>query len=72
MEDKYINTKINNFKSDLVNLTTQSDLPISIVYYSIKDLLYDVEKAYKSTLAIEQTAMLAEIQEKQDVKEHQE
>ena len=70
--DKYINTKINNFKSDLVNLTTQSDLPIGIVYYEIKDLLVDIERAYKNTLSLEQTAMLAEQQEKEDVKEHQE
>ena len=70
--DKYINTKINNFKSDLVNLTTQSDLPIGIVYYEIKDLLADIERAYKNTLSLEQTAMLAEQQEKEDVKEHQE
>ncbi len=70
--DKYINTKINNFKSDLVNLTTQSDLPIGIVYYEIKDLLVDIEKAYKNTLSLEQTAILAEQQEKEDVKEHQE
>lgn len=70
--DKYINTKINNFKSDLINLTTQSDLPIGIVYYEIKDLLVDIERAYKNTLSLEQTAMLAEQQEKEDVKEHQE
>ena len=61
------NTRLNDFKRDMADLMAKSKLPIGSIYYVVKDLLNDVERAYKETLKIEQT-VLAE----QDKKEYQE
>ena len=48
------NTKINNLRTNLVNLINQSDLPVGIIYYLLKDLVADAYNSYKQTLVIEQ------------------
>ena len=71
-----INTLINVFKENVSNVINNSQLPIGIVYYVLKDLLSEVEKIYTKSLQKESEERLAEIEklekEKEDVKEHQE
>jgi hypothetical protein len=61
------NTRLNDYKKDMANLTTRSKLPIGAIYFVVKDLLNDIEKAYKDTLKIESAIL-----EEQDKKEYQE
>lgn len=53
-----INTKLNTFKSDLINMINNSDFPIGVSYYIVKDLLVDIEKTYKEALIQEQQSSL--------------
>ena len=48
------NTKINNLRTNLVNLINQSDLSAGIIYYLLKDLVNDANNSYKQALVIEQ------------------
>lgn len=61
------NTRLNDFKADIVELATKSNLPIGSIYYIVKDFLYDIEKAYKDSLKIEKTVL-----EQEDIKNYQE
>lgn len=71
-----INTLINIFKENMSNVINNSQLPIGIVYYVLKDLLIEVEEVYEKSLQKESQERLAEIKriekEKEDIKEHQE
>ena len=71
-----INTLINVFKENVSNVINNSQLPIGVVYYVLKDLLSEVEKIYTKSLQKESEERFAEIEklekEKEDVKEHQE
>lgn len=71
-----INTLINVLKENLSNVINNSQLPIGVVYYVLKDLLIEVEEVYEKSLQKESQERLAEIKriekEKEDIKEHQE
>ena len=71
-----INTLIIVLKENLSNVINNSQLPIGIVYYVLKDLLIEVEGVYEKSLQKEAQERLAEIKriekEKEDIKEHQE
>lgn len=71
-----INTLINVLKENLSNVINNSQLPIGVVYYVLKDLLIEVEGVYEKSLQKESQERLAEIKriekEKEDIKEHQE
>ena len=71
-----INTLINVFKENVSNVINNSQLPVGVVYYVLKDLFSEVEKIYTKSLQKESEERLAEIEklekEKEDVKEHQE
>lgn len=71
-----INTLINVLKENLSNVINNSQLPIGVVYYVLKDLLIEVEEVYEKSLQKESQERLAEIEkiekEKEDIKEHQE
>ena len=71
-----INTLINVFKENMSNVINNSQLPIGVVYYVLKDLLIEVEGVYEKSLQKESQERLAEIKriekEKEDIKEHQE
>lgn len=49
MEDS-INIKTEEFKQNLYNLINQSNLPISNVYYVMKDVFKELEGIYLNTL----------------------
>ena len=65
------NTKINNLRTNLVNLINQSDLPVGIIYYLLKDLVTDAYNSYKQTLVIEQQVACL-TKEDDDIDGHQE
>lgn len=48
------NIKLNTLKNDLVNTIKQSEIPVGVVYFLLKDLLNDVANVYKQTLVVEQ------------------
>ena len=71
-----INTTINIFKENMANVINNSQLPVGVVYFVVKDILLEVEGAYKATLQKESQEMLAKLEqeerERADVAEHQE
>lgn len=51
--------EIENIKKQIINLLTNRDLPVALVYYLLKDILNEIEKIYKE-------AMIAEIKQDQE------
>ena len=47
------NTRLNNLKSDIINIVNKSGLPVGIVYYIVKDAFNDITNAYKEALVSE-------------------
>lgn len=52
------NTKLENLKKDLITLINNSEMPVGVVYYLLKDISSEVESSYKQTLALEQQVQL--------------
>lgn len=48
------NLKIINLKQNIVNIIGDSELPVGVVYYILKDLFDDITNAYQQSLIIEQ------------------
>ena len=69
MTNLSINTSINIFKNNMATVIHNSQLPVGILYYVLKDIVNDIQDIYKETLQKEMQEMQ---QEKEDVKEHQE
>ena len=71
-----MNTLVNVLKENMTNVINNSQVPIGVVYYVLKDLLSEVEDVYSKTLKKESQETLERLekeeQEKEDVKEHQE
>ena len=44
----------NNFRENLLNTINQSQLPITVIYYTFKDILSELEKLYFKTLKEQQ------------------
>lgn len=53
-----INTNINIFKDNLINLIGNSNLPIGVVYYIIQNISLELENIYNETLVKEQQEIL--------------
>lgn len=60
-----INTNINIFKENLVNLIGNSNLPIGITYYILKDVFSEIQDVYNITLEKEKQEMLNSISEEE-------
>ena len=45
-----LNTNLNNFQSNLVDIINNSGLPVGVVYYIIKDLFTDIKSAYETAI----------------------
>lgn len=56
--DISINTNINIFKENLVNLIGNSQLPIGTTYYVLKDVFSSIESLYNQTLEKEKQELL--------------
>lgn len=68
-----INTGINVFKENLINLIGNSQLPIGITYYVLKDVFVDIERLYNETLVKEQQEILeTSLKENKDKKDKDE
>ena len=63
--DISINTNINIFKENLVNLIGNSNLPIGITYYILKDIFSEIQDIYNITLEKEKQEMLNSISEEE-------
>lgn len=51
---KNFNLKMVNLKQNIVNMIGNSELPVGVVYYILKDLFDDMANAYQQSLIIEQ------------------
>lgn len=58
-----INLESEDFKIKLINTINKSDLPISLIYYILKDIFHDFENSYFK--------MLNKIQEQQQQNQQQ-
>lgn len=71
-----MNTLVNILKENMTNVINNSQVPIGVVYYVLKDLLSEVEDVYDKALKKESQETLERLEreekEKEDVKEHQE
>lgn len=71
-----MNTLVNILKENMTNVINNSQVPIGVVYYVLKDLLSEVEDIYDKALKKESQETLERLEreekEKEDVKEHQE
>ena len=71
-----MNTLVNVLKENMTNVINNSQVPIGVVYYVLKDLLSEVEDVYDKALKKESEETLERLEreekEKEDVKEHQE
>lgn len=71
-----MNTLVNVLKENMTNVINNSQVPIGVVYYVLKDLLSEVEDVYDKALKKESQETLERLEreekEKEDVKEHQE
>lgn len=63
--DISINTNINIFKENLVNLIGNSNLPIGVTYYILKDIFSEIQDIYNITLEKENQEMLNSISEEE-------
>ena len=72
--DISINTSINLFRNNIAQAINVSQLPVGVLYFTLKDVVNDVEKVYEKTLQKESEELKGQIEkeEKEDVKEHQE
>lgn len=64
--DISINTNINIFKDNLVNLIGNSNLPIGVTYYILKDIFLEIQNIYNETLNKEQQEILKSISEEEN------
>ncbi len=49
-----INIQTENTKNQIINILNNAEMPISLIYYMMKDLLKDIENQYYNQVAIEQ------------------
>lgn len=65
---------INVFKDNLINLIGNSQLPIGVTYYILKDVFNEIQNLYNETLTKEQQKLLESTKEEiqNTDKEHQE
>ena len=62
MKDISINTGMNIFKENLINLIGSSQLPIGVTYYVLKDIFQNIEMLYNETLEKENQEIVASIE----------
>ena len=57
---------INAFKDNLINLIGNSQLPIGVTYYVLKDVFNEIQKLYNETLAKEQQELLETLKKEEE------
>lgn len=61
-----INLKTEQLKNSLINTLSNSDLPLSNIYYVLKDVFNDVAMMYNNTLETELKNNMKDKEEKED------
>lgn len=61
-----INLKTEQLKNSLINTLSNSDLPLSNIYYVLKDVFNDVTMMYNNTLETELKNNMKDKEEKED------
>lgn len=51
------NMRMINLKNDIIKLIGETQLPVGVVYYILKDLFDDITNAYNQSLALEQSLL---------------
>lgn len=64
-----LNNQLNNFRKELLEKINDSQLPIGVVYYIVKDIFNDITTAYESAVLNELKEQA--IQEAQKLQEEQ-
>ena len=60
------NMNINIFKDNLANLIGNSQLPIGVTYYVLKDVFNEIQNLYNETLAKEQQELLKTLKKEEE------
>ena len=55
--DENFNIKMLSLKQNIVKLVGESELPVGVVYYILKDLFEDITNAYNQSIALEKTIL---------------
>ena len=67
-----VNTQVETFRQGLIQHINNANLPISIVYFVLKDCLNEAATAYEQVLKQEQIAAAAPTEESSEVSEDDE
>ena len=59
-----INAGIDVFKSNITNVISNSQLPVGIVYYILKDILLEIKGLYNDTLQQEMQKLNKQLEDK--------
>lgn len=65
--EKGLNSILNNLKNDIIKLVNESQIPVGVAYYIIKDIYHDISVAYENAVLNELKSQATDIQEKEDV-----
>ena len=55
--DENFNIKMLSLKQNIVKLVGESELPVGVVYYILKDLFEDITNVYNQSIALEKTIL---------------
>lgn len=61
-----MNIQINQFYNDMMNIITKSELPAGVIYFVVKDLLFNIEAAYQQDIIIQQYQTQNDNEEKEE------
>lgn len=61
-----MNIQINQFYNDIMNIITKSELPVGVIYFVVKDLLFNIEAAYQQDIIIQQYQTQNDNEEKEE------
>ena len=69
MTDISINTGINIFKNNIAEVIGKSQLPVGVLYYTLKDILSEIENIYQGVLQKESEDLAKQLEEENNKKE---
>ena len=71
MAEVSINTGINIFKNNIAEVIGRSQLPVGVLYYTLKDILSEIENIYQGVLQKESEDLAKQLDDN-DKKERKE
>ena len=69
MTDISINTGINIFKNNIAEVIGKSHVPVGVLYYTLKDILSEIENIYQGVLQKESEDLAKQLEEENNKKE---